>query len=83
MTNVEPVAIDVERLRSRTRPAPHEYQTIGGCGSGRVCAWCGAVIPTNRMEVEVQYGPESGMDSLALHVKCFSAWIGTAGGVEL
>lgn len=82
MTNVQPVAIDGGRPRARTLAVPHEYQTICGCGSGRICARCGAVIPTNRMEIEVQYAPESGLDSLVLHVKCFPAWIGTASGVE-
>lgn len=84
MTTVESVAPALERLRvSACPPASEKYQAFGGCGSGRVCARCGAVIAKNRMEIAVVYGPGSGTNSFVLHVMCFAAWLGTAGGGEI
>lgn len=82
MTHVEALANYVQQLPAATDGTSTRYRTFGGCGSGRACTACGAVIPMNRMEIEVKHAAESGMDPLVFHVRCFSAWLETVAGSE-
>jgi hypothetical protein len=65
-------AIDSGKL-----PARKPDRVLGGLGTGKLCAVCGAVLTPTQMEIEVEFdrGKTSpGRDRYWTHPRCFAAW---------
>jgi hypothetical protein len=70
-----------ERIRqaidSGKLPARKPDRVLGGLGTGKLCAVCGAVLTLTQMEIEVEFdrgATSPGPDRYWTHPRCFAAW---------
>jgi hypothetical protein len=70
-----------ERIRqaidSGKLPARKPDRVLGGLGTGKVCAVCGAMLTLTQMEIEVEFdrgATSPGRDRYWTHPRCYAAW---------
>ena len=70
-----------ERIRqaidSGKLPARKPDRVLGGLGTGKLCAVCGAMLTLTQMEIEVEFdrgATSPGPDRYWTHPRCFAAW---------
>jgi len=58
-------------------PTRKPDRTLGGLGSGSICAVCGGLLTLTQMELEIEFnrhGSTPGLDTYHLHPRCFTIW---------
>ena len=70
-----------ERVRqaidSGTLPTRKPDRILGGLGTGKLCAVCGAKLTPTQMEIEVEFkraGTSPGRDRYWAHPRCYAVW---------
>ncbi len=66
-----------EAIDSGKLPARKPDRILGGLGTGKLCAVCGAILTLTQMEIEVEFdrsGTSSGPERYRAHPRCFAAW---------
>ena len=70
-----------ERIRqaidSGKLPARKPDRVLGGLGTGKLCAVCGAMLTLTQMEIEVEFDrgvTSPGPDRYWTHPRCYAAW---------
>jgi hypothetical protein len=66
-----------QAINSGKLPARKPDRVLGGLGSGKPCAVCGAIVTRMQMEIEAEFergGTLPGSDRYWAHPRCFAAW---------
>ena len=66
-----------EAIRTGKLPDAPPDRMWGGPAGGADCTICGAPVPPDQMEFEIEFahhGDRAGPDRHHLHVQCFEAW---------
>ena len=74
--------VDLQLLRTKMRagkmPVSPKHRLFGGPGDGTPCACCDRIITRYEMAFEVECLVSGTLVVLAMHTRCFDAWIAEA-----
>ncbi len=74
MIHEELLALAQTKIDSGALPATGDVTTLGGSGSGSVCAACDRPIETDNAELEIEWSQEGRTAVAQLHPACYAAW---------
>jgi hypothetical protein len=79
--NEQLVLLARERIADNSLPRTGKFRTFGGPGSGKPCALCREIIPSDLVEIIVE--SDDGHAEFIFHARCHAAWLVAFGGATV
>jgi hypothetical protein len=70
-----------ERIAANILPRTGKFRTFGGTGSGKPCALCGEIIPSDIVEIIAERDDDHA--EFVFHARCHAAWLAAFDGATV